>query len=64
VLSTAHIFKDESIIATRAIISKSQAQRDGGFVWLSGIRWAVEQCFEETKTELGMDQYEVRGEVR
>ncbi len=30
------------------------------FVWLSGIRWAVEQCFEETKSELGMDQYEVR----
>ena len=30
------------------------------FVWLSGIRWAVEQCFEETKSELGMDHYEVR----
>ena len=29
-------------------------------VWLSGLRWAVEQCFEETKTELGMDHYEVR----
>jgi len=21
--------------------------------WLSGLRWAIEQCFEETKTELG-----------
>jgi SRSO17 transposase len=30
------------------------------FVWLSGLRWSIEQCFEETKTELGMDQYEVR----
>ena len=30
------------------------------FVWLSGIRWAIEQCFEESKTELGMDHYEVR----
>lgn len=30
------------------------------FVWLSGIRWAIEQCFEETKNELGMDHYEVR----
>jgi hypothetical protein len=29
-------------------------------VWLSGLRWAVEQCFEEGKTELGMDHYEVR----
>jgi SRSO17 transposase len=29
-------------------------------VWLSGVRWAVEQCFEESKTELGMDHYEIR----
>lgn len=30
------------------------------FVWLSSVRWAVEQCFEEAKTDLGMDHYEVR----
>ena len=30
------------------------------FVWLSGLRWAIEQCFEETKSDLGMDHYEVR----
>jgi SRSO17 transposase len=30
------------------------------FVWLSGRRWAVEQCFEEGKTELGMAHYAVR----
>jgi SRSO17 transposase len=30
------------------------------FVWLSGLRWAIEQCFEEGKTELGMDHYVVR----
>jgi SRSO17 transposase len=30
------------------------------FVWLSGIRWAIEQCFEEAKTGLGTDHYEVR----
>jgi SRSO17 transposase len=30
------------------------------FVWLSGIRWAIEQSFEETKTELGLAHYEVR----
>jgi len=30
------------------------------FVWLSGLRWAIEQCFKETKSELGMDHYEVR----
>lgn len=30
------------------------------FVWLSGLRWAIEQCFEEAKSDLGMDHYEVR----
>jgi SRSO17 transposase len=30
------------------------------FVWLSGVRWAIEQGFEEGKTELGMAHYEVR----
>jgi SRSO17 transposase len=29
-------------------------------VWLSGVRWAIEQCFEESKTELGMEHYEMR----
>lgn len=29
-------------------------------VWLSGVRWAIEQCFEETKTALGMAHYEIR----
>ena len=29
-------------------------------VWLSGRRWAIEQCFEECKGEVGMDHYEVR----
>jgi len=30
------------------------------FVWLSGIRWATEQCFGEAKSESGSDHYEVR----
>jgi SRSO17 transposase len=30
------------------------------FVWLSGVRWPIEQCFEEGKSELGMGHYEVR----
>lgn len=25
-----------------------------------GARWTVEQCFEEAKGEVGLDQYEVR----
>ena len=32
----------------------------GTLVWLSGVRWAIEQCFAESKTELGMDHYEIR----
>ncbi|MGA1841021.1 MAG: IS701 family transposase, partial [bacterium] len=42
------------------ISNASLSTRLGTFVWLSGMRWAIEQCFEETKTELGMDHYEVR----
>jgi len=30
------------------------------FVRLSGMRWAIEQCFEECKSEVGMADYEVR----
>ena len=30
------------------------------FVWLSGVRWPIEQCVEEGKSKLGMDNYEVR----
>jgi SRSO17 transposase len=29
-------------------------------VWLSSVRWAIEQSFEEAKPELGMDHDEVR----
>jgi SRSO17 transposase len=30
------------------------------FVWRSGRRWAIEQSFEESKSEVGMDHYEIR----
>lgn len=42
------------------ISNASRCARLPLFVWLSGVRWAIEQCFEETKGELGMDHYEVR----
>ena len=29
-------------------------------VQVAGSRWTVEQCFEEAKGEVGLDQYEVR----
>jgi SRSO17 transposase len=42
------------------ISNASSSTRLKTLVWLSGLRWAIEQSFEETKTELGMDHYEVR----
>lgn len=42
------------------ISNASHSLRIGTLIWLSGLRWAIEQCFEECKTELGMDHYEVR----
>lgn len=42
------------------ISNASSNTRLPNLVWLSGLRWAVEQCFEELKTELGMDHYELR----
>jgi SRSO17 transposase len=44
------------------ISNASSSTRLGTFVWLSGIRWAIEQCFEETKTELGMRDGSLRSE--
>jgi SRSO17 transposase len=42
------------------ISNASSSTRLKTLVWLSGLRWAIEQCFEEAKSELGMDHYEVR----
>ena len=42
------------------ISNASRSVRISTLIWLSGLRWAIEQCFEECKTELGMDHYEVR----
>jgi len=42
------------------ISNAMSSTRLNNLVWLSGLRWAIEQCFQEAKTELGMDHYEVR----
>ncbi len=31
-----------------------------GFVQVAGTRWAIEECIETAKGEVGLDQYEVR----
>ena len=31
-----------------------------GLVRVAGTRWATEECFEESKGQVGLDQYEVR----
>ena len=51
---------DGPIVYSFFICNASASARLKELVWLSGMRWAIEQCFEETKTELGMDHYEVR----
>ena len=51
---------DESPTYSYFVSNAGRSARLKLFVWLSGVRWAIEQCFEETKTELGMDHYEVR----
>jgi SRSO17 transposase len=42
------------------LCNASSSVRLKTLIWLSGLRWSIEQCFEEAKTELGMDHYEVR----
>jgi len=42
------------------ISNASDSIRLKTFVWLSGMRWPIEQCFGEGKEELGMDHYELR----
>jgi SRSO17 transposase len=40
-----------------------QSTRQRKLVWASGMRWPVESAIEESKGEVGLDQYEVRGWV-
>jgi SRSO17 transposase len=51
---------DEKPTYSFFISNASASTRLKTLIWLSGLRWAIEQCFEETKSELGMDHYEVR----
>lgn len=32
----------------------------GEFAWASGMRWPIESCFAESKSEVGFDEYECR----
>jgi len=32
----------------------------GPFAWASGMRWPIESCLEESKGEVGLDEYECR----
>jgi len=33
---------------------------DEKFIQTAGVRWTVERCFQDSKSEVGLDQYEVR----
>jgi SRSO17 transposase len=34
--------------------------RDEDLIGVAGARWAIEECFQTAKTEVGLDQYQVR----
>jgi SRSO17 transposase len=50
----------EGAVNSYFISNTGRSTRLKTFVWFSGVRWAIEQCFEEAKWDLGMDHYEVR----
>ena len=43
---------------TSASVQRTQPWQD--LVRVAGTRWAIEECFEEAKGQVGLDQYEVR----
>jgi SRSO17 transposase len=50
--------------ALKTYLSNAPATtRKRTLVWASGMRWPVESAIEESKGEVGLDQYEVRGWV-
>jgi len=44
---------DKEPVYSFYISNAPRSARLNFFVWLSGLRWSIEQCFRETKTELG-----------
>ena len=45
---------------TAYVVFAPQATALATVVQVAGRRWTIEQCFEEAKGEVGLDQYEVR----
>jgi SRSO17 transposase len=45
-------------------LSNAPAETElGVFAWASGMRWPIESCLEESKGEVGLDEYECRSWV-
>jgi SRSO17 transposase len=65
-----HAFRNLWLVIKRSLAGKPTYQyfvsnapsgtRLNDFAWLSGIDWSFDRCFREAKTQLGMDQYELR----
>jgi SRSO17 transposase len=43
------------------VVSAPKKTRLGGMIKMAGTRWAIEESFESTKGEVGLDHYEVWG---
>jgi SRSO17 transposase len=51
----------DEIAEVKYYLSNAPPQTElGVFAWASGMRWPIESCLEESKGEVGLDEYECR----